>query len=235
MLSNYKKDKIYLHEWWEIEVSYHPTKTGRIIINIPGADGSSEGYMNKYINLGNLIQTNNTASFVRIPNERPQEFLLTARTVINYCLENSKKICGSEKPEIWLMGFSAGGASALLSAWEYPEITKVLVINPFLNLDELRKSVGEYLPLYKGELFVVIGSEDSVTAPDMLEYIKRYSDPTSSFSSHIIQNCGHQLRGEDNSKILSQLPEYYFLGRYRSEEFPIAKDGVFLLENGPKL
>lgn len=235
MRNSYITDKIFIHEWWDIELSYHPTNTGKIIINIPGAGGSSEGYMNKYINLGNLIQTNNTASFVRIPNDRPQEFIATARKIINYCIDNSKSICGKKIPEIWLMGFSAGATSILLTAWEYPEVTKVLAINPFIDLIELREGIKRRIPLFKGELFVVTGSEDSVIAPDTLEYIKGYSSEASDSSFHIIEDCDHQLKGEDNSKILSQLPEYYFLGRYRSEGFPTAQNGVFLLESGLKL
>lgn len=90
----YKVNKLYLKEYWDIPIEYHPTISGKIIINIPGADGSVKGYMNKYVNLGDHIQDKGFASFVRVPNDRPQEFLNTGRCIVNYCLEHSKEICG---------------------------------------------------------------------------------------------------------------------------------------------
>ena len=224
----YKTDKIFLNDWWDISVFYHPTKTGKIIINIPGASGSANGYMDKYLNIANSIQSKNIASFVRIPNDRPQEFINTARQVINYCLDNSEKICGVSKPEIWLMGFSAGGASVLLTAWEYPEVTKALVINPFINLPETRKDLKEYLPSYEGELFVVVASDDRVIAPDTLKFISECIGTPKEFQTEVILDCDHQLRGEENGEVLFQLPEYYFLGKYKKEAFPVKNDHFFI-------
>jgi predicted esterase len=229
MNTNFKVEKLFLQEWWDIQVTYHPTKTGKIIINIPGAGGTSEGYMDKYFNLACLIQEHNTASFVRIPNDRPQEYVLTARVIINFCLENSLKICGTKTPEIWLMGFSVGGASVLSIAWEYPEITKVLVINPFINSPKIRKEIEKNLPEYRQELFMVIGSEDTIIAPDTLKYLKKHSSNSRVVKSHEIPNCNHVLEGESNSKVLSQIPEYYFLGTYLTEDFPNEKGGTNLL------
>jgi len=226
----YKTDKLYLHDYWDIPVEYHPTLSGKIIINIPGADGSISGYKGKYTNLGDYLQKKDIASFVRIPNDRPQEFINTGRCIINYCLEGSERICGSRRPEIWLMGFSAGGASALLTAWEYPEVTKVLVINPFLNLDVIKKDLKECLPLYKGDLFVVIGENDTVIDPDTLGLIKASAQNVSNLKLEVIPNCDHQLKGSSNSHILSQLPEFYFLNKYKVETFPNERNGFDLLD-----
>ena len=201
-----KNDRIQFNDYWDIPVVYHPTHTGKIIINIPGAGGSINGFKDKYYNWGNHIQKNGLASFVRIPNERPQDFILTARVVINYCLENALEICGVKEPEIWMIGFSAGGASVLFSAWEYPEITKALVINPFLNLDKLRVEATKDLPLFEGELSVYIGKEDSVISPDTGEFIKEYASKVSQLSINYIDGCDHQLKGEKSSKFLSGLP-----------------------------
>lgn len=92
----YKTDKIQLKKWWDIPVEYHATNTKRMIINIPGADGSVRGYKNKYLNLGNYIQKKDIASFVRVPNDRPQEFVNSAECIIQYCLDHSGEICGEE-------------------------------------------------------------------------------------------------------------------------------------------
>ena len=225
----YKTDKIFLKEYWDVPVEYHPTTSGKILINIPGADGSVKGYMNKYLNLGESIREKGFASFVRIPNDRPQEFLNTGRCIVNYCLENSKEICGEDIPEIWLMGFSAGGASALLTAWEYPEITKVLTINPFIEL--VRDDVRRYLPEYKGKLFVVTGENDKVIGSDTVGYIKKFANNVSELQTHAIPNCDHQLKGDDNARILSQLPEYYFLEEYKAKGFPDSTKGINLISS----
>lgn len=227
----YNTDTIYLHDYWDIHVEYHSTNTGKIIINIPGADGSVNGYKDKYRNLGNYIQKENIASFVRIPNDRPQEFINTGRCIINYCLEGSETICGSHKPEIWLMGFSAGGASALLTAWEYPEVTKVLAINPFLNLEVIKQDLKKYLPLYKGDLFVVIGDKDTVIDPDTAGLIKASGKEVRNIRFNVIPNCDHQLKGEDNIHILSQLPKYFFQDEYKKEPLPAKGEGVDLLND----
>lgn len=56
----YKSEKVNFLKWWDISVEYHPTNTGIILINIPGAGGTASGYMNKYINLGKLYARKET-------------------------------------------------------------------------------------------------------------------------------------------------------------------------------
>ena len=224
----FKTDRIQLQEWWDIPVEYHPTNTGNIIINIPGAGGSVGGYLNKYVNLGNYIQEKNIASFVRMPNDRPGEYQLTVRKIVNYCLEHSKDICGSDVPDIWLMGFSAGAGAIVLTAWEYPEVKKVLAINPFI--EDIREKIKKDLPSYIGQLFLIKGSDDDVIGPDTLEYISTYASNVEDIQTYTIPNCDHQLKGLVNSKILSQLPEYYFLEKYKAEKFPDGSKGINLLD-----
>jgi len=227
----YKTEKVNLLKWLDISVEYHPTNTGIILINIPGAGGTASGYMNKYINLGNYIQGKNIASFVRMPNDRPREYELTARTIINYCLDNSKEICGTSTPEIWLMGFSTGAGAIVLTGWEYPEVKKILAINPFIEASGVRDKLKENLPRYNGELYLVKGSDDTVIAPDTVEYISSLAKSVSVLKTLEIPNCDHQLEGEDNSKILSKLPEYFFLGEYKERDFPNKDDGFNLLSD----
>ena len=224
----FKTDRIQLQEWWDIPVEYHPTNTGNIIINIPGAGGSVGGYLNKYVNLGNYIQEKNIASFVRMPNDRPGEYQLTVRKIVNYCLEHSTDICGSDVPDIWLMGFSAGAGAIVLTAWEYPEVKKVLAINPFI--EDIREKIKKDLPSYIGQLFLIKGSDDDVIGPDTLEYISTYASNVEDIQTYTIPNCDHQLKGLVNSKILSQLPEYYFLEKYKAEKFPDGSKGINLLD-----
>jgi len=224
----FKTDKINLQDWWNIPIEYHPTNTENIIINIPGAGGTVEGYLNKYVNLGNYIQEKDIASFVRIPNDRPREYELTVRKVVNYCLKHSKDICGTKIPNIWLMGFSTGAGAIVLTAWEYPEIKKVLAINPYI--EDIREKIKKELPSYSGQLFLIKGSDNDVVGEDTLEYISSYATSVTDIQTYTIPNCDHQLKGSVNSKILSQLPEYYFLGKYKTEKFPDGSTGINLLD-----
>lgn len=226
----YKTDQLKLQDWWDIGIEYHPTELGIILINIPGAGGTVSGYKNKYINLGNYLQSKNIASFVRIPNDRPSEYELTVRTVINYCLENSEQVCNTPIPEIWLMGFSAGAGAVVLTGWEYPEVTKILAINPFLEVRGVRDRSKENLPGYEGELYLVKGSDDTVIATDTIEYISNLAESVSVLKTLEIPDCDHQLKGEDNSKILSKLPEHFFLGEYKERDFPNKEEGFNLLD-----
>ncbi|HOV29695.1 MAG TPA: hypothetical protein PLD77_01305 [Candidatus Dojkabacteria bacterium] len=226
----YKTDTLKLQGWWEIPIEYHPTNSGIILINIPGAGGTVSGYKNKYVNLGNYLQSKNIASFVRIPNDRPSEYELTVRTVINYCLEKTGYICEAYHPEIWLMGFSAGAGAIVLTGWEYPEVKKILAINPFLEVRGVRDRLKENLPRFEGELYLVKGKDDTVIAPDTMEYISSLAKCTSVLKTLEIPDCDHQLKGEDNSKILSKLPEHFFLGEYRERECPNKEEGFNLLD-----
>ena len=229
----FKTDSIQFQDWWDIKVEYHPTTTGNILINIPGAGGTIEGYLNKYVNLGNYIQEKDIASFVRIPNDRPGEYELSVRTIVNYSLEHSKDICGTDTPNIWLMGFSAGAGAVVLTAWEYPEIKKVLAINPYI--EDIRHKIKRDLPSYTGDLFLIKGSNDDVIGSDTLEYISSYATNVSNIQTYTIPNCDHQLKGLVNSKILSQLPEYYFLEKYKSKKFPDGSIGINLLDEDNNL
>ena len=229
----FKTDTIQLKVWWDIQVEYHPTSTGNILINIPGAGGTVEGYLNKYVNLGDYIQERDIASFVRIPNDRPAEYELTVRIIVNYSLEHSKDICGTDTPNIWLMGFSAGAGAIVLSAWEYPEIKKVLAINPYI--EGIREKIQKELPSYSGQLFLLKGSDDDVIGKDTLEYVSSYATNAEDIQTYTIPNCDHQLKGLVNSKILSQLPEYYFLEKYKSEAFPDDSMGINLLDEDNNL
>jgi dienelactone hydrolase len=153
------------------------------------------------------------------------------RCIINYYLESSEMICESRKPEIWIMGFSACGASALLTVWVYPEVTKVLIINPFLNLEVIKKDLKEYLPLYKGDLFVIIDEKDAVIDPDTVGLIRASAVGAMNIRFDIISNCDHQLKGEINVKILSEHQKYYFDKKYLENQFPNRSGGFCSLNN----
>jgi pimeloyl-ACP methyl ester carboxylesterase len=92
-----------------------------------------------------------------------------------------------------------------------------LAINPFI--ETVRDDLKKYLPEYRGKLFVVTGENDKVIGKDTVAYIQEYARNVSDLQTYIVPNCDHQFKGEDNAKILSQLPRYYFLEEYKVKSF----------------
>ena len=95
---------------FDLELVIHPLNNGKIIVNYPGADGSIDGYNEKYKTLAEYIVSQGLASVVRLPN--PYNFGfdwdMSLRHALAYVHENSKNICGSDSPDIYLIGFSTG-------------------------------------------------------------------------------------------------------------------------------
>lgn len=75
------------------------------------------------------------------------------------------------------------------------------------------------MPEYKGKLYIITGENDKVIGSDTVEYIKKFANNVSELQTHVIPNCDHQLKGDGNARILSQLPEYYFLEEYKTKHF----------------
>lgn len=75
----------------------------------------------------------------------------------------------------------------------------------------------------------VTGS-NPVSPTDTIEYISNLAESVSVLKTLEIPNCDHQLKGNDNSKILSKLPEHFFLEEYKERDFPNKEDGFNLLD-----
>lgn len=209
---------------FELDVAIHPFNNGKIIINYPGADGSINGYNDKYIKIANYLVENKIGAVVRIPNISSLGFGwdINLRETLSYVLDHSKEICGSEIPEIYLMGTSAGAGAIAMIAWEYPEITKILLSEPAIVFDKnlLSASMKEY----KGEVVIVTGDSSLALG---LEIGQKFYDGFINASKREIfeiPNCDHQFRGEINGRIFSLAPLYAF--SEKKINFPDSKGGI---------
>ena len=222
-----RKFKDFPEDIFDLEIALHPNDSGRIIINYPGADGDIDGYNKKYETLANHIQNTGLAAVARSGNPYIpiHGWTVNLRELIAYSIDNSKKICGSTKPEIWLMGFSAGAGAIGTIAWEYPEITKILLCAPAKAVGE--EELFKNLEMFTGEAYIVVGDKNEVIPSEDGQRIHDALLNSKHRELIVIPNCDHQFQGEENGRILSQVPFYAF-GSEKNEDFPNPKSGIKL-------
>lgn len=214
---------------FDLSIDIHPHINNKIIINIPGVDGSINGYKDKYKTLADHMIEKGLGAVVRIPNNYTFGFGwdINLRQTIHYCLANSNIICGSSNPEIMLMGFSAGAGAIGMLAWEYPEISKILLLEPALAVGEVQVLSG--LKQFTGEAYVIVGSGPNALGPDVGNKVLESLIKANKKELFVIDNCDHQFKGETNSRIISQAPIYAFSDNNKIN-FPNPKGGFKLYD-----
>lgn len=213
---------------FELDVAIHPFNNGKIVINYPGADGSINGYNDKYIKIANYLIENKIGAVVRIPNISSLGFGwdINLRETLSYVLDHSIEICGSDKPEIYLMGTSAGACAIAMIAWEYPEIKKILLTEPAIVFSG--ESGIEGIKEYIGEVVIVVGDSDTALGKPVGDKFFNYFINASHKEIFEIKNCDHQFKGEINGRIFSQAPIYAF--GEKKIKFPNPNGGVKLYD-----
>lgn len=144
-----------------LDVAIHPTGSNTILLTIPGVDGSVDGYKDKYLRIAESVQEENKVSVVRISNPFITSFHWESniRKVLNYISINLPSITEGNKAEIRVMAHSAGAAVIAQIAWEYPEIKRLLLVNPATKLGLDKMKLG--LSMFKGDdITVLFGSLD---------------------------------------------------------------------------
>lgn len=81
-----------------IEISIHQLNSPIIVIIYPGANGSKDGYENKYIRMAEKLVDSNTGAVIRSSNKYMlgNGWTTCLEIVIQYALEHSEEICGSK-------------------------------------------------------------------------------------------------------------------------------------------
>lgn len=135
-----------------INIDNYPAGADCLII-FTGLGGDTKGYENKYVTIAEEVTEKYGFSVFAagVPQDlwsRPQEVF---STVFDYVLS----VCPPRT--IYLMGSSAGASISIWYAHLYPQIKKVLAVNPVLNLnfhrvrDGLEKFSGEEIHIAIGE------------------------------------------------------------------------------------
>lgn len=214
----------------ELDLAIHPNNSGRIIINYPGLRGAREGYMDKHKKLAQYMQGEGLGVVVRGKGPGHPDFEgftldTQLRKMIEYSLDNTEVISAAQKPEVLLIGTSAGGAAVAVLAHNYERVSRILLMAPSGNTG--RKAVSEGLQKFAGEVYIVIGQEDDVVGVETGQIFYDLATGASKRELHIIPHCDHNFSGELNGRIMSQAPFYAFAQGERPK-FPDPQGGIVL-------
>lgn len=214
----------------EVMLAIHPNNSKKIIINVPGFNGDIDGYENKYKILAGHMQSDNLGAVIRTDNRILPGYLVDAklRIALNYARENSFAISGDSNPEIMLMGFSAGASAIAAVAYEYPEVTKILLFAPSGNMPFPLIKNG--LNSFKGGVYIVQGEQDEVVGPRAGKLFYDLATGASCKEIFMISDCDHRFTGEVNGRIVSEAPYYAFSSSAEKINFPDPRGGFKLYD-----
>ena len=189
---------------YEVEVAEYKGTTNKVVMIIVWKWGTTSGYQNKYITIAsNLAEKYWSQVFVVenpwISRDDPKLFIEYA---MNFVEEQMKK-SGFDDWEIYGMGHSAGAHFWGRFAHLYPNVSKLLLINPVVsvNFTKLKKE----LEAYQGELFLIQWSKDN----DF--FYNPLLDPIKSEKKQVIilEWVNHEFSNEGGFDLFLSLAEQY--------------------------
>ncbi len=193
-----------------LKLGVRKSDSGKIIILYPGHNESIDGPSNRYETLARQMHQDGLGTVIRSANKAVEGFLpITALTqIIDYSLVHSMELAGTEKPDLYLFGYSSGGAAAASLSGYYEAIKKLLLIAPSGNMP--LSFVSDSLNLYQGETYIVVGEDDEVVTQHAGYIYHRLATASAHKELFIIENCDHYFTGELNDRIFRRAPFYAF-------------------------
>ena len=139
-----------------IETEFYPSGKNVLLI-LTGIGGSVKGHQNKYQTIAETAVKNHGFSVcvVTMPQgswECPEDIFRYAMSVVQAQVPD----CG----DVYAMGNSAGATFLLWYAYLFPQIKKVLAINPVLNVNLHRANHG-IRNFTGGKIFLAVGEKDA--------------------------------------------------------------------------
>ena len=189
---------------YEVEVAEYKGTTNKVVMIIVWKWGTTSGYQNKYITIAsNLAEKYGVSVFVVenpwISRDDPKLFVECAMGFV----EEQMKKSGFDDWEIYGMGHSAGAHFWGRFAHLYPNVSKLLLINPVVsvNFTKLKKE----LQTYQGELFLIQWSKDhDFFYNPLLDPIK-----TDKKQVIILEWVNHEFSNEGGFELFLSLAETY--------------------------
>ena len=174
-----------------IEIEFYE-KGQDVLFIFTGIGGTTKGYQNKYELIANQVVKDYGFSVAVVAT--PHGALLTLNDnmqyVMNFLFEQKK----SKDIRVYAMGTSAGGNIVLSFSYPYPQIKKVLAINPVMNVNFhlIKNGIKEFV---EGKINVVFGEHDSST-----KWVELLPN-SDNLSVTILPNIDHEFRGNLQSFI----------------------------------
>ncbi len=179
-----------------MEIDFYAGGENCLII-FTGLNGNTKGYGDKYLKIAEAVvkDTGFSVFVAAVPGncwDCPQEVFTSA---VDYALSKVKA------ENIYITGNSAGANLAICYSYLYPQIKKVLAINPVLNLNYHKTKEG-ILNFNSEKMFVVTGELDPAA-------VWLNSLPSkSNLSTEILQGVDHVFT--DNLEKFIALPQVLF-------------------------
>lgn len=192
-----------------IELEYFRSRFHKIIINSPGYDSGLHGYDDNFLRIGESLKKEKCGSFILYQHTGfwvlLNDLLLALESiasdlqdVIDYCLQNSFKICLSRDPKLYLSGFSMGGGATAIVGGRNHRVKKMLLIAP--SPEKREDLVVQWLKKYRGEVYFVHGRMDGLIP---LKYSKMFAQAAGKAKKVelvTLKKCNHRFTGKISQK-----------------------------------
>ena len=207
---------------WNLKRKYYPnlsipvevnkTNTGKITFYCHGFTSDKDGYKNRHKIIGDLLAKENVSSFVRFTESRlwkkknNEDLVITTHSqdlvqVIKFVLSKTKEICGSNNPQLYLAGFSAGGGVCMSLCNKY-DFKKMLLLAPSYETKKDLKNILKEIKKFKNEVIIVHGEKDEVVPVADSNIFNKYFKAKKKLIK--IPNCDHGFLNNKNNKIFIQ-------------------------------
>jgi alpha-beta hydrolase superfamily lysophospholipase len=198
-----------------VELAVHPSTCTKIVVIYPGLGGTLDGECrdltsaspHRYRRLAERLQSEGVAAVIRVANPPcgyyggGQVALDRLRRAIEYALFHARALCGESRPELCLMGFSAGaGAAAALSGEYQPR--RMLLVAPAWDVGPQRIIAG--LKDYAGRLTILVGEKDEIVGRNTASLFDEISPGARNKKVVILPDCDHFFLREDHDRFLEE-------------------------------
>ena len=203
-----RSECIYEVSGW-IQIEYFTTSYNRIIINSQGYIGNLHGQDNNFLRIGEMLKKGKCGSFVMYQHTGLWNLLGDIRyslesissdlqDVIDYCFQNSFKICFYYDPQLYLSGYSMGAGATAITGGKDPRVKKMLLIAP--SPEKRETLVKKWLGQYEGEVYFVHGKSDEVIPYRYSRIFSKAAVKAKKVDLLQILECGHDFAGDKLQK-----------------------------------
>lgn len=191
---------------YEVEADFYKGREKIVVMIIVWKWGTTQWYQNKYETIANNLVKDHWVNVFVIENpwisrDNPELFFDCAMKFV----KKKVKDCRYRRHKIYAVWFSAWGHFVGRFAYKYPEIKKILLINPVLRVDfeKLKKSLNTF----KWKITIVQWDKDTdYPFNPLLIQVRR---------AHVMELewVNHQFSNEWGLETFIEIPEKYLFGK----------------------
>lgn len=168
----------------------------KVLLTIPGVDGSVDGFENKYRDVAKQANQEHGYTTIQMSNPFISSFHWQSniRQVLDYLHTNAKSLTGENENDlnVHVFAHSAGAATTLQLAWEYPTIKRILAVNPAAKLGIPHMEAG--LRQFAGDKVVILVGSNDPSHTEVASMVKRINK--SGTELIVREGADHYFSGE---------------------------------------